>query len=147
MRRIALIVGLVVCGSGVAHAQERSWGERNPELLGIGAFTAVAADMTFTAAAFAHERPDGKLAVIEIVLTAPQAGILIWEAAANPSQLDDTSRALLLVASAWPAALTLHGGWSLLRGEQEEPATMALAPLVVPDGAHLAFGFGASGHF
>jgi hypothetical protein len=148
MRRIALVVGMVVCTGGIAHAQsEKSWVDRNPSLVGIGAFTAVAADMTFTAEAFAHERPGPKLAVLEIALTAPQAGILIWEAAANPSQLDDTSRALLLVASAWPAALTLHGGWSLLRGAREEPATMALAPLVAPDGARLAFGLGASGRF
>jgi hypothetical protein len=142
-----LIAASVFLASGTARAQqEQDWPSRNPELASLAAFTAVTTDITFTACALGQERPDQKLATLEIVLTAPQVGVLIWEGAANPSNLNDRTRVLLLAVSAWPAALTLHGAWSLVRGESpgRVAARTTWGLTFVGDGN---LGFGATGRF
>ncbi len=140
-----ILCAMMLLAPRLARAQQTDtdWVSRNPTLVSLGAFAAVTTDLTFTACAIGHERPDRKLATLEIIFTAPQVGVLVWQGTAAT---DDRTRLLLLAASAWPAALTLHGAWSLFRGENEERARATTKwgfTLVGPG----ALGVGASGRF
>lgn len=140
-----ILVAVMLLAPRLARAQNDTddWVSRNPTLVSLGAFAAVTTDMTFTACALGHDRPDRKLATLEIIFTAPQVGVLVWQGTAAS---EDRTRLLLLAASAWPAALTLHGAWALWRGESEQRASSRAnwgLTLVGPG----TLGVGASGRF
>ncbi len=145
--RTTIVLALFALARPAAAQSNESWPEQNPALFGVAAFVSLSADLTLSLAISSGQRLDRKMSALEIIVTAPQAGLLIWQASANPSNLSDTSRALLLLASAWPAALTVHGAWSLAHGAGPEPQRLALSPMLVGDGDRVALGLSALGRF
>jgi hypothetical protein len=150
---IAFAVAGVLLAAGRAQACNGGGGGNNLGLIYAGVFVGLPAagaiDLSFSIHDAVVDRSSVGASIAEITLTAPQAAFGIWLA----TKTNDTSTAAwILLASAWPAALTIHGIVALANREEEpEPVPTSrafhLAPTAVTDGTRLAPGLLAVGRF
>ena len=157
MRKTMLIGMLLAAALTLSASRARACGQPHDYTgLYVALFVAPAAagaiDLSFTIHDFAVDKPSVGASAAELILTAPQVAFGLW-AAANVHNTGD--KALFLLLSAWPAALSGHALYSLVNatpdGTPEPPPRQAsafrLVPSAVTDGTNVAPGLFAVGRF
>jgi hypothetical protein len=151
--RIAIRASALVLllNGNLARAQS-DWVIEHGPIIGATVGAGMILNLHFTTFAIRGERPTHNGAIVEVALTVPQAAALVWAGTSDPVNRGTTTRLLLLCASAWPAALAVHGIWSLstepsARSYPGQRAQATLVPSLVGDGERLGVGFAVVGQF
>jgi hypothetical protein len=157
MRKTMLVGMLVAAVLTVSASRARACGQSHDyTALYMALFVAPAAsgaiDISFTIHDLAVDKSSVGASAAELILTAPQVAFGLW-VTANVNNTGD--KALFLLLSAWPAALSVHAIYSLVNatpdGTPEPPPRQAsafrLVPSAVSDGTNVAPGLFAVGRF
>ena len=157
MRKGIIIAALVSAGMplhvGRAEACGQSHDYTGLIVMAIGVpVVAGTIDLSFTIHDAAVDKSSAGASIAEIFLTVPQVVFGVWLSTKMTSTSD---KAAILVATAWPAALTVHGLYSLSTADPNaaDPApppprrTIQIIPSAISDGTNLAPGLLAVGRF